>query len=197
VSDAPNDLKPKLLLLRLNYKAKSLVSKLSLPKMDCCETLCDHLLAEIKLTPRALRYRFLQATKRTDESYTLLSSRLANLLMYCLRSRGALDDAKKKYELMIADKLKDVLPSNVLHYVLSLEGDNCFTPSKIASSADIYSSNHNEKVIFAVIFSLTSFLVAWTTILALKILVDFIATHPLHIAINLMHFYSRILGIKL
>jgi hypothetical protein len=148
VHDVPNDLKSKLLLPRLNYKAKSLVSKLSLAEMDCYEALRDHLLAEFKLTPRELRSRFLQATKRTDESYTLLAARLANLLTYYLRSRGALDDAKKMFELIVADKLKDILPPNVLHYVLSFEGDECFTPSKIASNADIYSSNYNERGYF-------------------------------------------------
>jgi hypothetical protein len=35
-----------------------------------------------------------------------------------------------------------------LQYVLSLEGDSCFSSDKVASSADVYLSNYNEKGVY-------------------------------------------------
>lgn len=140
----PNDLKAKLLLPRLTGRAKSLVSKLSVAELDQYESIRNCLLTEFRLTPRELRARFVQAAKKSDESYTLFASRLENLFTYYLRSRGADKDVKKMFDLLVADKLKDCLSASTLQYVLSLEGDACFTPSKIASSADIYASNYDE-----------------------------------------------------
>lgn len=67
------------------------------------------------------------------------------MLTYYLRSRVADKDVKKIFDVLIADKLKDCLPAGTLQYVLSLEGDLSFSPSKVASSADIYASNYNDK----------------------------------------------------
>jgi hypothetical protein len=50
--------------------------------------------------------------------------------------------------LLVADKLKEVLPANCLTYILSLENDKCFTPSQIASNADIFVSNYDVKGVY-------------------------------------------------
>jgi hypothetical protein len=95
-----------------------------------------------------LRARFTQAGKRSEESFVLFANRLDNLLKYYLHSRNADKDIKKLTDLLVADKLKDVLPANCLAYVLSLENDKCFTPSQIASNADIFVSNYDVKGVY-------------------------------------------------
>jgi len=106
------------------------------------------LIGEFRLTPRELRSRFTRARKGVDETYALFTARLESLLTYYLRSRNADKDVIRMFDLFIADKLKDCLPSGALQYVLSLEGDECFCPSKVASNADTHTSNYNEKGVY-------------------------------------------------
>jgi len=42
-------------------------------------------------------------------------------------------------------KLKSCLPLGTLNYVLSLEGDDWFYPSKVAGLADTYADNHDNR----------------------------------------------------
>ena len=99
----------------------------------------------LKITPRELRSRFLQAQKSDDETYTLFAARLQNNLMYYLCNRNASDNIDKLISFLVADKLKDCLSPSVLHYVLIIDGDQCFTPSKVASTADTYCSNYIDR----------------------------------------------------
>ena len=45
----------------------------------------------------------------------------------------------------MSDKLKSCLPPGTLNYVLSLEGDEWFYPSKVAGLADTYAANHDNR----------------------------------------------------
>ena len=118
--DIPVELHSKLLLPRLTEKARALLSKLTAEQLDDYAVLQKTLLTEFKLTPRELRSRFTNATKRTDESYAMFAARLESLLSYYLRSRGADKDPVKMFGVWVADKLKDTLAPSTLHYVLSL-----------------------------------------------------------------------------
>ena len=62
----------------------------------------------------------------------LFTSRLGNLLSYYQRSRGV-EHFATLCELLVSDKLKSCLPPGTLNYVLSLEGDDWFYPSKVAA----------------------------------------------------------------
>ena len=44
--------------------------------------------------------------------------------------------------LLVSDKLKSCLPTRSLNYVLSLEGNDWFEPSMVASLADTFTTNH-------------------------------------------------------
>ena len=48
-------------------------------------------------------------------------------------------------ELLVSDKLKTCLPPGTLNYVLSLEGDEWYSPSKVAGLADTYVANHDSR----------------------------------------------------
>ena len=142
--DIPAELRTKLLLPRLTEKARTVVSKLTVEQLNDYSVLRKTLLTEFKLTPRELRARFNNATRKQDESYALFAARLESLLLHYLRSREADNDPKLMFSLLVADRLKETLPAGALQYVLSLEGDECFSPGKIAATADIYASNYDD-----------------------------------------------------
>ena len=143
--EVPDDLHAKLLLPFLSTKAKAVVSRLHSPELASYEAVRDFILAEFKLTPREYKTRFDTAAKHADETFTLFAARLRNNLRYYLRSRDCFDNFDRLFALLIADKLKSCLPDAALNYVLSLEGNDCFGPGKIAELADLYVSNHGEK----------------------------------------------------
>jgi hypothetical protein len=64
--------------------------------------------------------------------------------MHYLKARKANVDIEKLIDLLAADKLKDCLYPGALPYVLSLEGNSCFTADQVASNADVYSSNYSD-----------------------------------------------------
>jgi hypothetical protein len=146
--EIPDDIKSKLFLPLLTEKAKAVVTRLPLAQLDDYVAVKKLLLAEFRITPRELRARFTQAARRQDETFTLFAARLNNLLTYYLRSRGAESDLEKLKELLVADKLKDMLPANALQHVLSLEGDGCFDPNTIANNADIFVSNYDSRGVY-------------------------------------------------
>jgi len=56
-----------------------------------------------------------------------------------------MEDLATLCELFVSDKLKSCLPPGTLNYVLSLEGDDWFYPSKVAGLADTYAANHDNR----------------------------------------------------
>jgi len=104
------------------------------------------LLSEFRLTPKQYKLRFDTASKSTNETYVLFASRLCNLLMHYLRSRGV-ESYEASCELLVSDKLKTSLPPGTLNYVLSLEGDEWYSPSKVAGLADTYVVNHDSRTV--------------------------------------------------
>jgi hypothetical protein len=142
--DVPTDIQSKLLIAHLSGKPRSIVSKLSVAQLNDYGFVKNCLLNEFQITPRELRSRFLKAVKNHDESYAAFRGRLELLLMHYLKARKANADLVKLIDLFVADKLKDCLSPGALQYVLSLEGDSCFTSNNVASNADIYCSNYNE-----------------------------------------------------
>ena len=85
----PADLKAKLLLPLLSPKARQVTNRLPLSELDDYDVVKGKILAEFKLTSREYLQRFRNATKNPEETFTMLRSRLSNLLLYYLRSRKA------------------------------------------------------------------------------------------------------------
>ena len=113
--------------------------------MEKYTALKDFLLAEFKLTPREYKVRFDSTEKGADETYVLFAARLRNLLMYYLRSRSVEKDYDKLCDLLVSDRLKSCLPPGPLNYVLSLEGNDWYTPDKVASLSDTFVNNHQHQ----------------------------------------------------
>ena len=152
VYDVPEDLQAKLLIPQLSPRARTLISRMSVDELASYTKVRDFLTAEFKLTPREYRSMFVTATRTTDETYTLLCSRLKNLLTYYCRARGCFKfdendnkeklDADKMFDLSIADRLKDTMSQQCLKYCLAIEGDKTLSASEIANLADTYSANY-------------------------------------------------------
>ena len=58
---------------------------------------------------------------------------------------GAEDDYESLFDVMVSDRLKDCLPTGALRYVLSREGDECYSSEKIAKLADILVNNFQDE----------------------------------------------------
>src|SRR6218665_2448847 len=80
----------------------------------------------------------MDAKKTAEETYTMFTARLRNLLNCYVKSRQVNDDYGRLFDLFVSDKLKDTLP---LQFVLSKEGAECFQSSMIADLADIHANN--------------------------------------------------------
>ena len=93
--EVDDDVKSKLLQAHLNDRAKTLTVRLSRDQLDNYDALKDFLLNEFKISPIQLRERFFSLRKKQDETYTLLSSKLRNALMYYLRSRNITNEFDK------------------------------------------------------------------------------------------------------
>jgi len=138
------DLQAKLLMPLLTERARTIVGRMPKEQLDNFEAVKKILMSEYKITPRQLKSKFLSAHRMLDETFQLFTSRLTTLFNYYAESRGVVDDYKALCNLLIADRLKDTMPSDALKYVLSQEGEGWFEPTKIATLADVYVNNCRE-----------------------------------------------------
>src|SRR5678815_242072 len=131
----------KLLLPLMTPKARTVLNRLSFADLDDYQVVKQHLLKEFKLTPREYRSKFIDAKKTVEETYTMFTARLKNLLNYYVKSRKVDKNFEKLFDLLVADKLKESLPPGPLQFVLSKEGTDCYEASVVADLADIHVNN--------------------------------------------------------
>src|SRR6218665_3033440 len=131
----------KLQLRLMTQRARTVINRVTLADRDNYATAKEQLLKEFKLTPRKYRSKFMDAKKTAEETYTMFTARLKNLLNYYVKSRQVNDDYENLFDLLISDKLKESLPPGPLQFVLSKEGTECFKASMIADLADIHANN--------------------------------------------------------
>jgi len=144
IYQVPADVQAKLLIPILSSQAKTIIGRMTSDDLMSYDKVKQFLLTEFRLTPKQYKVRFDTASKNVNETYVLFTSRLGNLLSYYLRSRGV-EDFATLCELLVSDKLKSCLPPGTLNYVLFLEGDDWFYPSKVAGLADTYAANHDNR----------------------------------------------------
>src|SRR5664279_3631481 len=105
--------------------------------MDDYPAVRKFLLDEFHLTPIQFKDRFDKASKVQDETYTLFCSRLRNLLIYYHRSRSV-SDYEQLCSLLVADKIKSVLPTACLDFILTAEKGDWLSCEKLATMVDVY-----------------------------------------------------------
>src|SRR6218665_990623 len=131
----------KLLLPLMTQRARTVINRVTLADRDNYATVKEQLLKEFKLTPREYRSKFMDAKKTAEETYTIFTARLKNLLNYYVKSRQVNDDYGRLFDLLISDKLKESLPPGPFQCVLSKEGRECFKASMIAALAELHATN--------------------------------------------------------
>ena len=139
--EVPEAIRAKLLIPLLTPKAKTLIHRLSVGELADANQIKKFLLQEFRLTSREYRARFQAATRGSDETYALFSSRLKNLWDFYLRSREC-DSFEKVCDLVVADRLKDTLTGPCLKYCLSVEGRNTLPADELAALADTFDINY-------------------------------------------------------
>src|SRR6218665_3801190 len=131
----------KLLLPLMTQRARTVINRVTLADRDNYATVKEQLLKEFKLTPREYRSKFMDAKKTAEETYTMFTARLKNLLNYYVKSKQVNDNYEGLFDLLVSDKLKKSLPPGPLQFVLSKEGPECFKASMIVDLADIHTNN--------------------------------------------------------
>jgi hypothetical protein len=140
--EVDGDLKSQVLRSRLHEKAKILVSRLPQEILDSYEDLKKYLLKEYQISPLKLRDRFYSLNKVSEETYTMLATKLRNTWSYYLQGRGGIDSVEQLISLTCADRLKELVPKACLDFILAQEKESWLDEKQIASLADTYMSTH-------------------------------------------------------
>ena len=135
-------IKVKLLQMCLNDKAKLLTSRLTYQQLDNYETVKQFLLDEFRISPIKLREQIYSLKRQSNETYQLFVSKLRNALMYYLKSRNIKNDFDKLVHLLIADRVKELMPRGCLNFILSQEQDGWLDCDQLAKSADNFTASH-------------------------------------------------------
>jgi hypothetical protein len=143
---APTVLRAKLLIPHLSERAKSLLLRLDQERQNDYEEVKGFLLKEFQLTPFQFKSRFDQAKRAGDETWTLFCARLKNLLEFYCRSRDVGHDFERLFSLLVADRIKAVLPPSCLNFILAAESADpkiAYMCDKVANMVDAYFATHS------------------------------------------------------
>ena len=80
IYDVPEPIQSKLLIPLLTEKAKALVARLPVARLNKYVDVRDFLLREFRLSAEQYRYKFQSTTKQVDETYTLFGAKLKKYL---------------------------------------------------------------------------------------------------------------------
>jgi ribosomal protein L21E len=143
--EVPKDIQPKILQAHLNDRAKSLTVRLTKEQLNDYEQFKEFLLNEYRISPLQLRERFFTLNKKSDETYVNLASKLHNAWSYYVRSRNIDRDFDALVSLICADRMKDLIPSSCLDWILSQEDvqkGSWLDHQALANAADTYMASH-------------------------------------------------------
>ena len=138
--NVPKQLQAKLLMPFLNDRARSLLDKLPKERLDDYQQVREFLLREFKLTPEQYREKFWTMDKRTDETFTVFGTRIKNLFQYYLDSRK-IDDKDGVVDLIVTDRIKQIVSPPCLRHVLSTEASGWLRPDKLTEVIDIFENS--------------------------------------------------------
>jgi hypothetical protein len=141
----PFELRAKLLSHHLSERARSLLFRLDQNRQNDYVEVRAFLLNEFQLTPFQFKSRFDNTKRSGDETWTLYCTRLKNLLEYYCLSRNVENDFERFFSLLVADRVKSVLPQPCLNFILYAESADsklAYLCDKIANMADTYHATH-------------------------------------------------------
>ena len=118
----------RLLLPLMTQRARTVINRVALADRYNYNTVKEHLLKEFKLPPREYRSKFMDAKKTAEETYTVFTARLKNLLNCYVKSRQVSGEYVKLFDLLISDKLKETLTQGNCSTFNPKKEQNVFNP---------------------------------------------------------------------
>ncbi|KAH6934234.1 hypothetical protein HPB50_021977 [Hyalomma asiaticum] len=94
----------------------------------------SRVLKELRMTPSEYRRMFLKVKREADESWSQVTARLETMFTYYLRSREV-QSFESLQELLIADRLKQLMPNDLRSLVTQQEVKGWLKPKDIAELA--------------------------------------------------------------
>ncbi|KAL1470877.1 hypothetical protein MTO96_040229 [Rhipicephalus appendiculatus] len=104
----------------LNDKMRTFVANQSEAGVMPYSDLKSRVLKELRMTPSEYRRMFLEIKREADESWSQVTARLETMFTYYLRSREV-QSFESLQELLIADRLKQLMPSDLRSLVTQQE----------------------------------------------------------------------------
>ncbi|XP_064483024.1 uncharacterized protein LOC135395866 [Ornithodoros turicata] len=137
--DVPEDVQGPVLLLfgwaYLNEKMRAVIARHGNGQILDYEELKQKVLTELRLTPGEYKRLFFHAKKGDSESWSQFTTRLESLFDHYVTSRKVKSQQDLR-DLVIADRLKAVMPEDTRSYLMLTEADTWFKPSKLAELAE-------------------------------------------------------------
>ncbi|ESN90797.1 hypothetical protein HELRODRAFT_182628 [Helobdella robusta] len=109
------------------------------------EVIKQQIIRYCRFCPMKLRDEFFLARKAHDETYPAFTSRLHRNLRFYLQSRKV-ETLDQALSLLVVDRMKELLPKNLLEHVLAQEGEEWLTHKRLANVVEIYEANMNMRL---------------------------------------------------
>lgn len=116
----PEEIQGTIILPFLNDKMRTFVANQSEAGVMRYSDLKSRVLKELRMTPSEYRRMFLEVKREANESWSQVAARLETMFTYYLRSREVLS-FESLQELLIADRLKQLMPSDLRSLVTQQE----------------------------------------------------------------------------
>ena len=133
--EVPEQYQGKIILNSLRGYAKGLNTMLSDEDIDNYEMIKKFVLKEQRITPIQYKRNFDLCNKSPRETYSQYASRVETALELYLKSREVKDFDQLK-ELIVADKIKDTLPTHVRSHVVLRESEDWLPVSDLVGTID-------------------------------------------------------------
>ena len=98
---------------------------------------------EFRISPVLLRERFLSLKKRYDDTYSRLASELHVALTYYIKSRGIDNNFDQLVSLLVADRLKELMPQSCVDFVLTQERTSWLDHEELSRVADNFMASRD------------------------------------------------------
>ncbi|GFT38223.1 retrovirus-related Pol polyprotein from transposon opus [Trichonephila clavipes] len=132
-----DELKPKVLLCMLGDKVSNLLVNLGEEELKDYESLKQVVLKEYEPSPKICLENFRKAKRNSDETFSQFASRLTSMWLYYCKLRGA-NDFESVNQLIIADKMFEMLDSETATHIGVLQGEEWYKPRDLGKQCDIF-----------------------------------------------------------
>ncbi|GFX87027.1 retrovirus-related Pol polyprotein from transposon opus [Trichonephila clavipes] len=133
-----DELKPKVLLCMLGDKVSNLLVNLGEEELKDYESLKQVVLKEYEPHHTKICLENFRKVKRnSNETFSQFASRLTSMWLYYCKLRGA-NDFESVNQLIIADKMFEMLDSETATHICVLQGEEWYKPRDLGKQCDIF-----------------------------------------------------------